>query len=66
VLSDEVIAEFVKIYRFAPVTDVPIRADVAKDITINAQTVKMLKPVDWPKVAALQGSLIEQFKKALQ
>jgi len=66
VLTDEVLTELMKAYRYAPVTDVPISADVAQEITINAETVNLLKPVDWTKVASMQGALIEQFKKALQ
>jgi putative spermidine/putrescine transport system substrate-binding protein len=66
VLSDEAILEWVKTYRYAPVTDVLVPADVAKDVTINNETSKLLKPVDWKKVATMRGALIEEFNKAMQ
>lgn len=66
VLSDEAIIEWVRTFRYAPVTDAPIPADIASDITINDETSKLLRPIDWQKVATMRGALIEEFNKAMR
>lgn len=64
-LSDEAVGALVEFFRYAPVTNVPLKPEVAKEVIVLAARDR-LKPVDWTKVAKIRGMLTERFNKAMR
>ena len=64
-LSDKAVGALVEFFRYAPCTNVPLSAAVAKEVVVLAAR-DSLKPVDWAKVAKIRGDISERFNKAMR
>jgi putative spermidine/putrescine transport system substrate-binding protein len=65
-VSDEAIGQMVNFFHYAPCTDIKISPEVAKEVVVYGDNRKLVKPVNWNKVAQYRGDWIERFDKAMR
>lgn len=64
-LSDEAVGALVEFFRYAPVTNITLKPEVAKEVIVMSAR-DQLKQVDWTKVAKVRGMMTERFNKAMR
>jgi len=64
-LSDEAVGALVEFFRYAPVTNITLKPEVAKEVIVLSAR-DQVKQVDWTKVAKIRGLMTERFNKAMR
>ncbi|UXN57583.1 extracellular solute-binding protein [Phyllobacterium zundukense] len=65
-MSGELVREIAKFFRFGPTTDVQLPEDVANTILTYGERAKMIKPIDWKKVAENRASWFARFNREMR
>ncbi|MBB4577246.1 extracellular solute-binding protein [Rhizobium lentis] len=65
-MSGELVGEIARFFRFGPTTDVQLPDDVASTILTYGERAKMIKPVNWRKVAENRASWFSRFNREMR